>query len=96
MATEFLDHHPTGSRPRVVPMLISGLLGFLLGSASLFAPMPMTGSAQKAYPLAPPSVEPSNLERGRQADAARLEGLADRWLSQGCGHSGVGSADRWW
>ncbi len=84
MATEFLDDHPTGSRPPVLPMLVSGLLGFLLGSASLIAAMPTTDFAQNAYPIAAPSVEPSNLERGRHADAARLEGSADRWVSENC------------
>jgi hypothetical protein len=33
-------------------------------------------------------------ERARRADAARLKGFADRWLSQSCGHSQVGSAER--
>lgn len=36
----------------------------------------------------------SGLERRRRAEAARLKGFADRWLSQSCGHSQVGSADR--
>jgi len=96
MATEFLDDHPTGSRSRVFPMLISGLLGFLLGNASLIAAMPTTDFVLDAHPLAAPSAEPWSVERGRQADAARLEGLADRWVSENCGHSEIGSANWWW
>jgi hypothetical protein len=94
MATEYLDDHQTGSSPRVRPILISGLLGFLLATASLIAALPTTDSAQHVYPFAAPIMESSNLERGRQADAARWEGMAHRWLSQNCGHSVVGSADR--
>jgi hypothetical protein len=85
MATEFLDDRPVGARPPVLLALISGLIGFLLGSASLITAMPPTDPAQHVYPLAAPSGGLSSVERGRQADAARFEGLADRWLSQNCG-----------
>ena len=94
METKYLDDHQTGSSPRVLPMLLSGLLGFLLGTALLTAAMSTADFAMDAYAFAAPSLEPSNLERGRQADAARWEGQAYRWLSQNCRHAEVGSADR--
>jgi hypothetical protein len=49
---------------------------------------PSTAQSPEADPLAAPSAEVSNVERGRQADAARLEGVADRWINQNCGPGG--------
>ena len=83
---DFLDNHPP--RPRSTPAqraaLASGFLGFLLGIAPLIAIVPSIDQLQNAYPLAAPSGQLSSVERGRQADAARLQGQADRWLSEAC------------
>jgi hypothetical protein len=81
---EFLDDHPprTRSTPALRLTLVSGFLGLLLGIAPLIAIVPSIDQPQDAYPLAAPGGQLSSVERGRQADAARLQGLADRWLSQ--------------
>lgn len=83
---EFLDDHAPRSRstPALRPTLVSGFLGFLLGIAPLIAAVPSMNQPQDAYPLAAPSGQLTSVERGRQADAARLQGQADRWLSEGC------------
>ena len=82
---EFLDDHTPRSRstPALRPTLVSGFLGFLLGIAPLIAIVPSIDQPQNAYPLAP-SGQLSSVERGRRADAARLQGQADRWLSEAC------------
>jgi hypothetical protein len=86
MTIEFLDSHATGSRPAYAQLLplVSGLLGFMLGFAPLIATLPLHDQPQGALPIAAPSRQLSDVERGRQADAARLQGLSDRWVSEGC------------
>jgi hypothetical protein len=83
---EFLDNHPL--QPRSTPALRAtlsvGSLGFLLGIAPVIAIVLPIDQPQVAWPLGTPSGQLSSVERGRQADAARLQGLADRWLSQTC------------
>jgi hypothetical protein len=97
---EFLESHPSRSRstPARRPTLVSGLLGFLLGIAPLIATVPSSDQPQDAYPLTTPNGQLSSLERGRQADAARLQGQADRWLKRGRQADAArlqGQADRW-
>ena len=83
MTIELLGKDPIHSRPSSapLPMLISAVLGFLLGIALLIA----INEPYDVNPVAVPSGQLSGVERGRQADAARLEALADRWVSDNCG-----------
>ena len=94
---EFLDSHPSRSRstPALRPTLVSGLLGFLLGIAPLIVTVPSSDQPQDAYPLTTPNDQLSSLERGRQADAARLQGQADRWLSETCRLTAPPTGLRW-
>ncbi|HET9561363.1 MAG TPA: hypothetical protein VFP01_04620 [Propionibacteriaceae bacterium] len=94
---EFLDDHSPRSRstPALRVTLVSGFLGFLLGIAPLIAIVPSIDQPQDAYPLAAPSGQLSSVERGRQADAARLQGQADRWLSEACNLSDPPAGLQW-
>jgi hypothetical protein len=89
MTIEFLGKDPVHSRPSSapLPMLVSAVLGFLLGIALLIAIRPAINEPYDVNPVAAPSGPLSGVERGRQADAARLEALADRWVSDNCGHT---------
>ena len=94
---EFLDDHAPRSRstPALRQTLVSGFLGFLVGIAPLIATVPSMNQPQDAYPLAAPSGQLTSVERGRQADAARLQGQADRWLSEGCNHTDPPAGLQW-
>jgi hypothetical protein len=59
-------------------------LGFLLGIAPVIAIVPPIDQPQDVWPLGTPSGQLSSVERGWQADAARSQGLADHWVSEGC------------
>jgi hypothetical protein len=86
MTIEFLDDRRIPSRPaRAVQLtLVSGFLGFRLGIVSLIMIQPSSAQPLDASLLTAPSIQLSDVERGRRADAARLQALADRWLSEGC------------
>ena len=82
MPTENLDSHPAHSRP--VPVWLhtasSGILGFVVGVV-----VSLPGSGPVSGDLSEPADPTRSAEwvrdplRSRRADAARLEGQADRW-----------------
>jgi len=72
-----------------------GSWAFLLGIAPLIAIVPSIDQPQDAYPLAAPSGQLSSVERGRRADAARLQSQADHWLSQTCNRTDPPAGLQW-
>ena len=83
MAIENLDSHPARSRP--IPVWLhtasSGFLGFLVGVVvSLPGTGPVSGELSEPADPTRPAEQVGDPLRGRRADAARLQGQADRWV----------------
>jgi hypothetical protein len=82
MPIENLDSHPARSRP--IPVWLhtasSGILGFVVGVVvSLPGSGPVSGELSEPTDQTRPAEQVRDPLRGRRADAARLQGQADRW-----------------
>ena len=82
MPIENLDSHPARSRP--IPVWLhtasSGILGFVVGVVvSLPGSRPASGELPEPTDPTRPAEQVRDPLRGRRADAARLQGQADRW-----------------
>ena len=82
MPIENLDSHPAHSRP--IPVWLhtasSGILGFVVGVViSLPGSGPVSGELPEPADPTRSAEQVRDPLRGRRADAARLEGQADRW-----------------
>ena len=82
MAVENMDSHPARSRP--IPVWLhtasSGFLGFVVGVVvSLPGCGPVSGELSEPTDPTLPVEQVRDPLRGRRADAARLQGQADRW-----------------